>query len=549
MAVQWDESYDLVIVGSGGGSMVAALAANACGKSVIIIEKQPVVGGSTAYSGGILWIPNNPYMVTPDSPEKARTYLDNLIGDVGPASSPARRKAFITEGSNMLRFLGGLGLKFKDAFWPDYYSDEPGGVAFGRSIVPRLFNMSRLGDWESRLGRSAHMRGLPIGSEEVCTLSLVKRTWRGKVMALRVLSRVLVEKITKIRLRGAGNSLQGHMLEMTLRAKIPIKTNAPVVSIVSDNGSVTGVVIRQGGRDLHIKANAGVLLNSGGFSHNLSMREQYQPKPATTKWTLSNPGDTGEVIKMAMDLGAKIDLMNESWWVPCSFEASGKLMGFNVPSDLGKPHAIAVNRHGRRFGNEAGAYMEFGQRMYANEGVPAWAIIESRHRRNYMWGMLPPGQPKPAQIESGYFKKADTLTDLAKQCGIEPGNLESTVARFNTFCERGVDEDFGKGSTVYNRYNGDPTIKPNACLGKIERAPFYAVAIQAADVGTAGGLLTDEHARVLRTDGSVIPGLYAAGNCSASVLGRVYPGAGASIAAAFVFGYIAARHICGGSAV
>lgn len=545
--MNWDEQYDFVIVGSGGGSMASALAAKACGSTSIILEKQPLMGGSTAYSGGILWIPNNPYMSSPDSPEKARLYLDNLIGDVGPASSPARRAAYLAEGPRMLEFLANLGLKLKDALWPDYYSDEPGGTATGRSLVAHLFNVAELGDWEKRLARFPGLPPLPICAEEYATLSLVKRTWRGKYAALRVAWRMLYMKLTGSRLRGTGNALQGRMLQIALREGIPIRTDSPITEIVREGEGVSGVVVRQNGREVRIQARAGVLLNSGGFSHDLPMREKYQPKPASVKWTMSNPGDTGEVMQMAMGLGAAVDLMNESWWVPSSYSPEGAMMGFHVPLDLGKPHAIAVNHQGRRFANEAGAYMEFGQRMYATDAVPAWAILESRHRQNYFWGLSPPGEPKPELIESGYMKRADTVADLARQCNINPVNLEETVARFNKFCENGVDEDFRKGYSAFNRYNGDPTSKPNACLGKIERPPFYAVAVQPADVGTAGGLLTDEHARVLRSDGSIIRGLYATGNCTASVMGRSYPGAGASIAPSFVFGYIAARHACGAS--
>jgi 3-oxosteroid 1-dehydrogenase len=525
--------------------MVAALAAKACGKRAIIFEKQALIGGSTAYSGGILWIPNNPYMSSADSPQKARLYLDNLIGDAGPASSPARRAAYLTEGVRMLEFLRASGLKLKDAVWPDYYSDEPGGTATGRSLVAPLFDVAELGEWESRLARFGSLPPLPVGAEEYTALSLVKRTWRGKYAALRVAARLLYMKVTGKRLRGTGNALQGRMLQIALREEIPIRIESPIVELVSDGDAVVGVVVRRNGGEVRIQARAGVLLNSGGFSHDLPMREKYQPKPASTQWTMSNPGDTGEVMQMAMRLGAAVDLMNESWWVPSSYDTEGAMMGFHVPNDLGKPHVIAVNRHGRRFVNEAGAYMEFGQRMYANEAVPTWAILESRHRKYYFWGLLPPGEPKPEWISSGYMKKADTVADLARQCGLDPANLQATVARFNEFCERGVDGDFRKGYSAYNRSNGDPRSKPNACLGKIERPPFYAVAIQPADVGTAGGLLTDEHARVLRGDGSIIRGLYAAGNCTASVMGRVYPGAGASIAPSFVFGYIAARHACG----
>ena len=543
--MSWDESYDFVIIGSGAGAVSAALAVKEAGKSALIIEKQARFGGSTAYSGGVLWIPNNYCLGRRDTPEKAALYLDSLLGDVGPASSPARRQAFIKRGTEMIDFLRRHGMKFKHAHWPDYYSDEAGGLAEGRSLISPMFDVNRLGEWRDRLARFDAWPDVPIAVQEFRALGLAKRTWKGRFTALRVGMRMAFKKATGKLLRGSGNAIQGRLLEIALRERVPILLSTPAQDLITEGDRVTGVLAEHDGKQIRIEARLGVLINAGGFSRNKEMRDLYQPKPIDPGWTLANPGDTGEMIRAGMQLGAAVDLMNEAWWLPASMKPDGSFGGLHVPSDAGKPHVIIVDSNGNRIGNEANAYMEFGQKMFAAHAVPAWAIIESRHRRNYPWGSARPGNTPEDWLESGYMKRADTIEELARLCGIDAAGLRATVDRFNGFARVGRDDDFKRGYSAYNRYNGDSSHRPNACLGTIEKPPYYAVAIYPSDVGTAGGLLTDEYARVLRQDGSAITNLYATGNSTASVMGRHYPGAGASIGASFTFGYIAALHACG----
>lgn len=538
------EQFDLVVVGSGAGAVAAALAAKAAGKTAVILEKQALFGGSTAYSGGVAWLPLNPFLGDRDSAEKAMTYFDAVVGDVGPASSPERRAAFIANSPCMVRFLESYGMRFKHAHWPDYYSDEPGGLAEGRSLVVPTFDINHLGEWADRLARFPLWPPLPIGVEEFSALSVAKTTWKGRWTALKVAARITWQSISRKRLRKSGNAFQARLFELAFREGIPVRVSTGVVALNSENGRVTGVEVEENGVLKTIGARRGVLINAGGFSHNRAMRDRYQPKPLEPGWTASNPGDSGEMIAMAIELGATLDLMDESWWVPGSADMNGNFRSFHVPGDAGKPHCIVVDSKGRRFGNEAGAYMEFGQRMFAAGAVPAWAIIESRHRARYLWAGSPPGRTPEDWLDSGYMIKADTIGELASKCGIDRAGLEQTIARFNDFAKTGIDLDFRRGYSVYNRHNGDPAHKPNPCLGAIEKGPFYAVRIVPVDVGTAGGVLTDEHARVLREDGGVIEGLYATGNSTASVMGRRYLGAGASIGASMVFGYLAARHAC-----
>ena len=544
--MRYDESFDLVIVGSGAGSVPAALVAKSLGHSTLIIEKQPVFGGSTAYSGGVVWIPNSPLHGSGDSEDAGRKYLNALIGPDGrKASPPAKREMFLKEGPRAIRFLMQQGLKFILVFWPDYYTNAPGAHEYGRSLMCELFNINELDEWKDKVGSFYGFPPLPVNSWEFVNLTLAKRTLKGKAAALRLAARMLQDKLTGRRRVGSGNALQGRMLQAALRAQIPIRLSTALTELIVEGELVTGVKVLGPTGERCIQAKRGVLLNTGGFSHNLAMRHAYQPAPASVDWTMANPGDTGEAIQMAQKLGADIDLMREAWWTPGSLLPNGRYAGFHVPGESGKPHIIIVGKNGRRIGNEAGAYMEFGQKMFAAGAVPAYAILESRALAHYTWGPILKGAQIQPFIDTGYLKTGATLRELAERSGIDPNGLEAEIAKFNGFAEAGVDADFGRGSSVYNRVMGDPTVKPNPSLGKIEKAPFYAVTIWPMDVGTSGGLVTDEYARVLRTDGSAIRGLYAAGNATAPVVGASYPGAGASIGGSLTFGYVAARHALG----
>lgn len=543
--MQFDETFDLVIVGSGCASVTAGLAAKALGATPVIIEKQQLFGGSTAYSGGIAWIPNNP-LLDDDNEEDARAYMEAVIGPPDAKSSPVeKREAYLKEGPRAVQFLLDQGVKLIRVPWPDYYSDLPGGHKVGRTISAELFDLRELGEWQDRLGYFYGFPRLPVGSWEFVDLTLAKTTWKGKRAGMRLALKMFRDKLTGGRTVGSGNAVQGRFLKAALDAQIPLYMETEITGLITEGERVTGVTVRDAKGERTIGAARGVLLNAGGFSRNLEMRQKYMPKPASTDWTMANPGDTGGVMQMAMDLGADIDCMEEAWWTPGSLLPDGKYGGFHVPGESGKPHIIIVGPNGKRVGNEAGAYMEFGQKMYAAGAVPSWAIIESRMLKDYSWGPLLPGKSKQPWIDNGYLIKANTIAELAQKCGINQAGLEAEIARFNGFAERGVDEDFGRGASHHNRTMGDPGHKPNPSLGKIERAPFYAVKIWPLDVGTSGGLVTDEYARVLKTDGSPIHGLYAAGNITAPVVGHTYPGAGASIGGGITFGYVAARHALG----
>lgn len=558
--------YDLVIVGSGGGSMVAALAAKKLGRSAVILEKQEKVGGSTALSGGVWWVPNNPLMAREgieDSYDAAMTYLDAAVTNAGPGASRARREAFLRAAPKMVSFLESEGMCFRrPRNWPDYHDDLPGGNAAGRSLMAKNFNILKLGSWANRLATYAPMRSVPLGTDDFPTLFLMKRTLAGKIMALKVAFGVLLNRIIPGReIVANGAAIQGRMLQLALARDVPIFTETTVESLIVEDDRVVGVVARRDGQLISIRATNAVLINAGGFARNAELRRTYQRPPIHSGWTNANKGDTGEVMLAAISLGATTDALDTAVWIATSQHVDGTYPqtqfgpdGTIYPPlhhlDMSLPFLIVVDQDGNRVFNESASYVEVGERIFERQAktqraVPSWVIFDARNRARYPWGSQAPGVTPTAWLETGYMRSADRLEDLASQCGINAVQLQKTVERFNNFARSGIDLDFNRGGKAFDRAHGDPTVTPNPNLGAIEQSPFYTVALYPGDVGTSGGLVTDQYARVLKSDGRPIIGLYAAGNIAASLFGRCYPGAGASIAAAFTFGWIGALHALG----
>ena len=561
------ETFDIVIVGSGGGAIPAALAAKSQGKSATIVEKQAVFGGSTSYSGGVLWIPNNSLLKKAgisDSYNKARRYLDSLIQKPDKASSRERTDAFLNAAPRMVEFVRSYGMKFRRPYdiWPDYHDELPGGLAEGRSLLAEPFNLKSLGEWHDQLAIYGPLAHMPLGAEEFTTLFLMKRGWKGKLKALKYASLMARDFILGRQTVANGAAIQGRMLKIALQEKVDLKLSSPVEQFLIEDGKIVGVLVEREGKRTEIRARDGVIINVGGYSHNTEFRQAHGDAPVAQGRSSANPGDTGELIEAMIDLGAATAHLDTAWWVITSQNTDGTWpegvetkdgghFRFLHHLDLSLPYSIMVDQTGHRFCDEAGSYMEIGERMLARhrsngKAIPAWVVFDARHRRYYPWGTMPPGKTPKSWIDSGYMKKANTLAELSDLCGIDPMGLNEEVQRFNGFCESGIDRDFNRGGRAFDRAHGDPSIQPNPNLAPIEQGPFYAVAVYPADVGTAGGVVTDQYARVLRTDGSNIQGLYAIGNSAAPVFGRTYPGAGASIAASFTFGYVAALH-CAGS--
>lgn len=564
-AVLPEEIFDIVIVGSGGGAMPAALKAKTLGLSAVILEKQPRIGGSTAYSGGVLWIPDNPLMRragAQDSLDEARKYLNNLVTDA-PGSTPEKREAYLESGPEVIGFLEQHGMKFRRPLdYPDYYSAVPGATVRTRSLTVERFDLNRLGAMKQKLlmWPGAY---IPMGADELGRLVMAKRTLGGKLMALKMIAILKLQKLLGREYHARGAALQGRMLEIAIAHDLDIRTETAATALIEEDGRVAGVTCDTPNGPVRFRARRGVILNTGGFARNDEMRAKYHPVPSTTDFTLANPGDTGEMMQAVIGLGAALDYMDQVIWSPVSSGPGGVLPDEAMTRDgrrlpishtwnISCPHAILVDQAGRRFANEAGSYMEIGQRQYRRQAetghaIPAWAILDQRHRDRYLWGPVV-GRTPQKWLDSGYMIKADSLGELAARCGIDADGLRAEVERFNGFCRAGRDDDFGRGNQAFDRSHGDPTVRPNPNLGTIEQGPFYAVRIVPGDVGTVGGLVTDPDALVQRKDGTPIPGLYAIGNTAACLFGDGYPGGGTSIGASFIFGYRAVEAIARGHA-
>lgn len=545
----YDHATDVVVVGSGGG-LAGAVTAAAAGLDTLVIEKQPLVGGSTAMSGGVLWLPNNPLMRAegvPDSLDEALAYFESVVGDAGPASSHERRVAYVTEGANMVRFLQERGLRFERCEgYSDYYAQVAGvsgGSARGRSIEPAVTDGKDLGPWFDKLmpGMTIALK-IVVMTREASGLQLVKRRPKAMRTAVRVGFRTAIGRLRRQTRLANGGALIAQTLKAALAAGATVWTNTGLVDLILEDGRVVGVVANRDGQTIRIRARHAVLLSSGGFARNSEMRKRYSRQPNDGTWTSANPGDTGEAIEAAMRHGAAVDLMDEALWIPASLQPGGRPSMHN--GERCKPGSIIVDRTGQRYFNEAVSYMEAGRQMYARnaggDAIPSWLVMDSRHRDRYLFAFRP--NTPDEWLTSGYLKKADTVEELARLCGIDPAGLAATVTRFNVFAAQGSDPDFHRGEGAHERYQGDYANKPNASLGPLAKPPFYAVALYPGDVGTSGGLLCDEFARVLDGNHDPIPGLYAAGNATASVMGRTYPGAGASIGGSCVFSYIGMKH-------
>lgn len=541
---------DVVVVGAGGAGMTAALAAQARGLETVLLEKSSYFGGSTARSGGGVWIPNNYALKAAgqgDDPEQSRLYLDSIVGDVVPK---VRRDTYLARGPEVMDFIRErTPLRF---VWvpqyADYHPEAPGGRAAGRSAEPVPMDARFLGEELERLHPqyTKAPANLIVTQADYRKISLGLRTLRGPLTMARVLLKRIVSLVRGQKMYAMGNAIAIGLRKGLMDAGVPVHYDAELRDLLIEDGRVTGVRVLRDGQETVVRARRGVVLGSGGFEKNLEMREKYQPQPTSVDWTTGSQFNTGGGVLAGIAAGAQVDLMDDAWWGPTIPLPSGPWFCL---AERNLPGSIIVNQAGRRFMNEALPYVEAVHEIYRGEAsgvghVPAWMIIDQRYRNRYLFAGLSPRQPFPGRwYKNGTVRKAATIEELAAQIEVPAGALAETVARFNGYARSGVDEDFHRGESAYDKYYSDPTVKPNPSLQVIDQAPFYAVKIVPGDLGTKGGLVTDERARVLRADGSVIPGLYAAGNCSSAVMGHTYAGPGATIGPALTFGYLAAETI------
>ena len=541
----FDETFDWVVVGSGAGSMASALVMRQAGKSVLILEKTPYVGGTTAKSGGVIWVPNNRFIRADEPGEsaaKAVEYLEAVCEDL-PGSTAEKRAAYVAEAAKMVDFLveQGIELERGSKFWPDYYDDLPGGSQTSRTVVAKPFNKKELGEWESKL-RQGFLE-MKVKLDEGMKFAYVGKSWKITWSFLRTGIGMTIGKLRGQRWVAAGAALQGRMLQASLRAGVDIRTDCGVRELVIEGGKVTGVVTTNG----RIGARLGVLVNAGGFAQNQAMRDQYMPGTKTV-WSNTPEGDTGDLHREMERIGAAMGQMDQMVGYQTS-QMPGYEKGYVRPpmqSVTGKPGAILVDQTGVRYMNEGGSYELYCQTMLDRNktvpAVPSWAIFDAAFAAKYPIGGVKMKKYHAMWKEAGYLKEGATVEELASQTGCDPGTLRSTIERWNRFVDKGLDEDFGRGHRAYDKWLGDPFHGPNPALGRIDTGPFYAVDVVPGDVSTYGGAVTDAYGRVERADGSVIPGLYACGVATASVMGGVYVGAGASIGPSLTFGYIAAQH-------
>lgn len=563
----FDEETDVLIVGSGGGGLTAALRAHHYDLRSIVVEKDAKIGGTSAYSGGAVWIPNNHLAKeagVEDSLEKGLKYMESIIDkDVGPASSRERKLAFLEHGPRMISFLQDCGFQwhFDGMASPDYYPNAPGGMSSGsRTIEGKPFNTKELCSWRDRVRKRPGARNIPLYTSEASSIMRIGSSWKDFAVLLKVLLRANL-----LALRGQapvtlGQSLIAQLLFLNKQRDAQIMCNAPLVELIRGEGSngspkIIGATIQHEGHKKNIRAHRGVLLTAGGFSHNKELREKWGPSPASIEWTSAPPGDTGDAITAGIAVGADTALLDDAWWGPTMVDpVSGRY--FFALTERARPFSMIVDSSGSRFMNEAEPYTDAGHHQYernqTSKAIPAWLIVDQNFRKRYSLGSLLPLQPDPKTgLQSGFIHKANTIDELAAKIGVDATGLHATLARFNPMARKGVDEDFHRGANAFDNYWGDPNIGPNPNLGPIEKPPFYAVAVVPGDLGTKGGLLTDEWGRVLQKAGQEgaanagrpIEQLYAAGNTSASVMGRTYTGAGGTLGPALTFAFIAVEHM------
>ncbi|KAM5349911.1 hypothetical protein ACJ41O_006416 [Fusarium nematophilum] len=546
-----DEETDVLIVGSGAGALTTSLRATKLGLRSIVIEKEPTIGGASVISGGGLWIPCNPVSKAAgikDSEQGALKYFEQAVGDVGPASSLEKRQAYIRNGPEMVAFLQQEGFQFHFARgYPDYYPAMEGamGKGGGRSIETKPFNMKKLGEWQTKFPPS---KTPAIHTNDAAVFTRLTSSFGAFVYATWRMIPIIAKSLVGQKLTTMGRGLVAQLLYLNLKQHADIRVNTRLGKLIQgQDGGVIGAEVQTATGFRTIRATRGVVLAAGGFAHNREMRERFLPKPASTEWTNSPRGDTGDAIQEGMRLGAATALLDDAWWGPTIFDPVTSKHIFAL-MERARPHCIIVDSSGARFMNEAQSYTDAGHDQYARnnkvKAIPAWLIMDTNHRNKYMLGgLFARAKPSQEALDKGRIFKAASIEGLASQIGVDPNGLSNTIAKYNSMCKTGIDAEFGKGNYAYDQFFGDPKCRPNPNMGPLNKAPYYAIQIWPGDLGTKGGLLTDVFQRVLTEDSRVIPGLFAIGNTAASIMGRTYLGAGSTLGPAMTHGYIVANHL------
>ena len=551
----WDLETDILVVGSGAGALTAAVTAADNHAAVLVIEKSDQFGGTSATSGGGVWIPASHAARAAgaqDTPEEGFEYIKSLTGNT---VDDTRIWSFVRQGPAMLEYLERTtSLQFVSVPYTDYHAELPGGKHGYRTHECKPIHADTLGEDFARM-RPPHPGTMLFGvvpwtMYESAPMITQAPGWR------KTLAKVLWRYVSDVpqRLRSSrsrflvfGNALVGQLKQALDRKGGKLLLNTALVSLLHDGERVYGAIATQNGKTLRIRARQGIILGAGGFERNGALRTKYLPHPTSPDWSGSQQNNTGDALVAAQAIDIATDLLDEAWWAPV-IKVPDEPRARPLFYERALPGCIMVNQAGQRYMNEAASYHMAGKRMLEADApgagtAPSWIIFDQRFRSLYPMG---PIMPVPDFLlrrgVRSMLIKADTLEALATKLNIPAGALTATVQRFNTNAQRGEDPDFGRGHQAYDRYYGDPKVKPNPNLYPLLKAPFYAMPVNPGDIGTKGGIRTDANAQALNTAGQPVPGLYAIGNTAASVMGGSYPGAGATLGPAMTFGYVAARH-------
>lgn len=553
---------DVLVVGTGIAGMSAAITAAHRGLKVIVVDKAPYFGGTTSRSGGWLWVPNTHLAQAlghQERPDQALTYIKD---QAGTGFDEPRVRAFLDNGPKAIEFfMSKTAVQFDMPLtFPDYHAEAPGAAQGGRSMVTRPYDARELGPLLEDLGPvlpELTVFGLTIGSgKEIVHFMRASRSLESAWYVTKRLTRHFFEVLTKGRGQTLtnGNALAARLAKSAADLSIPVWLSSPAVQLLRDRERVTGAVVERNGQRVQVLARRGVVLASGGFPHDIERRKKTYPHVTTghEHWSPAPQTNTGDGARMAEAVGGVFDdtLSNAAAWTPMSLvprkDGTTGIMPHFI--DRAKPGVIAVNLDGRRFTNEANSYHDVVQAIVeTSRGKPenaAWLIADHRAIRRYGLGFVKPfPMPMGAHLRNGYLKKGRTVADLARQLNIDPATLEATVREYNEHARFGRDPKFGRGSKAYNRYQGDALHGPNPCVEPLQTGPFYALKLVPGDLGSFMGLKTNAQAQVVTPAGEAIPGLYAAGNDAASIMGGEYTGAGITLGPGLTFGYIAANHI------
>ena len=566
--MEWDYEFDVIVVGSGNGALTAALCSHDGGAKTLVIEKSSQFGGTSATSGGGVWIPNNRYAKAEnvdDSDQDARNYI-NSVSPEGMIKDELI-ETYISEGPRMIDYLHeNSQVKYRNlAHYPDYFPDNTGGKEGNRSMEPEPIFGTELGDDLGKLREQHPQTAFTMGPINMNFTQVEGQLLLGalpgwKTQFAKLFTKYILDFAMRLkwgwkdRRLTMGNAGIARLILSLKDRKVDLWTLTAMTDLVDENGKVIGIKATKDGSSISIKANKGVILAAGGFERDQDLRDKYLPKPSNAEWSAANIHNTGDALKAALKLGADTHQMDTGWW-STTMKVPGQEKGWLSMVDKSMPGNYTVNKNGERFSNESQNYVSFVNDMFAkfdegNPCAPCYMIFDSNFRKNRPCGPLLQGSMQPDSAvpkewwTPSFLSKGETLEELAEIVGIDPDGLRATQAKVNGYAVTGKDLELQRGDSAYDRYYGDPSVTPNPCLAPLKEGPFYCMVLYPGEMGTAGGLVIDTHARVLKQDGQPIAGLYACGNVTTALL-PTYPGPGSTLGPAMTFGYLAAKDITG----